>query len=373
MKRLILLLSILMLSITSLMAQTVKIYFKDGDTRVFEIAKIDSIVCSNDTIEDAIVEDGPSSVSPEISITDVDVKAYMASLYSSLVKFETAQLYLEALRTGKFGEESYQHETISPNSNVIQETWTAGYQTINRCNQFISLLPSLDGSFDHKPYWKEALIIRAFTYYNMTQLWGALPLIVEPITDTNLYISRSDQSTVLGVIRNDLKDVVSSLMDDELNNGEFRFNKASAKMLLAEVEMLLGNKDHAYDLLQTHSTRAQENYFRLDLNYMPEENIYWGYLRYLQTEKTICIYTPSMAELLVKEIEGTTEDLVSSWQEYNQAVRSEYGYWAALKRMGKAEEATGCQPYMLLMPLPERELMMNNKITQNPGWSNMTR
>jgi hypothetical protein len=46
----------------------------------------------------------------------------------------------------------------------------------------------------------------------------------------------------------------------------------------------------------------------------------------------------------------------------------DYGYWAALKRMGKAQEVTGCFDYELLMPIPYTDIMLNQNLKQNPGY-----
>ena len=53
------------------------------------------------------------------------------------------------------------------------------------------------------------------------------------------------------------------------------------------------------------------------------------------------------------------------WQASNYL---NYGYWAALKRMGKAQEVTGCFDYELLMPIPSMDIMLNPNMTQNPGY-----
>jgi len=45
-----------------------------------------------------------------------------------------------------------------------------------------------------------------------------------------------------------------------------------------------------------------------------------------------------------------------------------YGYWAALKRLGKAQEVTGCDDHELLMPFSVREISSNPKLRQNPGY-----
>jgi hypothetical protein len=46
----------------------------------------------------------------------------------------------------------------------------------------------------------------------------------------------------------------------------------------------------------------------------------------------------------------------------------DYGYWAALKRMGKAQEVTGCFDYELLMPIPYIDILQNPNLSQNPNY-----
>ena len=55
----------------------------------------------------------------------------------------------------------------------------------------------------------------------------------------------------------------------------------------------------------------------------------------------------------------------AGWEE---ASFTDYGYWAALKRLGYAQTVTGCQDYQLLMPIPISIILMNPAIVQNPGY-----
>jgi hypothetical protein len=59
------------------------------------------------------------------------------------------------------------------------------------------------------------------------------------------------------------------------------------------------------------------------------------------------------------------EDVESFWHvsEY-----TDYGYWAFLKRIRKAQEITGCYDYELLMPIPYMEIINNSSLTQNTGY-----
>ena len=69
--------------------------------------------------------------------------------------------------------------------------------------------------------------------------------------------------------------------------------------------------------------------------------------------------------MLLDEAKGNVENMNARWKESKCA---EYGYWAALKRLNFAQSVTGCQDYELLMPIPQNELITNNKIRQNPGY-----
>lgn len=363
MKRILQLLFLLSMTLNYAGAQTVKIYFKDGNTNVFEIAKIDSIVCSNDTIENVAQEE----IVPDSYFSEQYLLEFISSLYLDLVKFETGQLFLEAQRTGNIDqEEIYNYENISPYSSAIRETWTAGYKAINKCNNLLAMLPEMNLSYDYKKYTKEVRIIRAYIYYNMTQLWGNLPFIVDYSSGLDYAISSTSQSVILDYLCNELEDIIENTSSGDFSNDLFRFNKESARMILAECEMLRGNTSVANDVLEKLTQYSP--IFELNLNYVSEENIFWGYRYYMQDSNNIYIYTTTMSDLFKMENFGYLDGLADSWNENCQVYHSLYGYWAALKRIGKAEEVTGCEPYMLLMPIPQQELMFNSCLVQNPGW-----
>ena len=86
------------------------------------------------------------------------------------------------------------------------------------------------------------------------------------------------------------------------------------------------------------------------------------------------MFTPQYQALYLKEAQGNTDGLETEWEEMIKTSEitgkkeSCYGYWAALKRLGKAEEITGCYDYELLMPFSHEESIMNPKLQQNPGY-----
>ena len=75
------------------------------------------------------------------------------------------------------------------------------------------------------------------------------------------------------------------------------------------------------------------------------------------------IYSTSTIDLYYREIAGETDALLTEW-----STQPQYGYWAALNRLGMAQKVTGCKKHEVLMPIPRREIDTNKNLKQNPGY-----
>ena len=116
-------------------------------------------------------------------------------------------------------------------------------------------------------------------------------------------------------------------------------------MLKAELELTLGLKQEA---LQTLGG--------------VDEAVCFGFNA---EGKTIPVYTSSHLALYQQEAKGNTSDLVTAWAAMTE---SRYGYWATLKRLGKAQEVTGCYDHELLLPFPYQTMWRNPNLNQNAGY-----
>ena len=76
--------------------------------------------------------------------------------------------------------------------------------------------------------------------------------------------------------------------------------------------------------------------------------------------------TGSKVGLMLPTIDPSLEGKIESYWLLSNDL--DYGYWAALKRMGKAQEVTGCFEHELLMPIPYEDILRNPNLTQNPGY-----
>jgi len=59
------------------------------------------------------------------------------------------------------------------------------------------------------------------------------------------------------------------------------------------------------------------------------------------------------------------QEIAGLWE---KVIGADYGYFALLKRTGIAVEQLGIQDYQQLYPIPDSELQLNPKMTQNPWY-----
>lgn len=311
----------------------------------------DGVIDPNDSISithERVVEEN-------IWINKNDLQGILSSCYLNSLEFESYQLILEGLRTG---DKETVH-TITPDNNTLSNTYSSACKVINRVNYLITNIPSLlehDPTFTNEEmqsYLAEAKCLRAFAYYNLAMLWGRVLIITKPLLSTynvaeeQLNISPSEQNQVYVFAYNDICEALGQLPTSYATENETkaRFTQNAGRMLKAEIELSLGRYDDAKNTLNSAGN-----------------TISFGFIT---QEQSIPVYSPNYLTLLKKEAEGNINGLEEEW---GNLTESKYGYWAALKRLGKAQEVTGCFDYELLMPYPYIELRYYPNLTQNPGY-----
>ncbi|WP_316837281.1 RagB/SusD family nutrient uptake outer membrane protein [Pedobacter nutrimenti] len=126
-----------------------------------------------------------------------------------------------------------------------RRVWAAAYRVIDRANNL--LLYATDSSKISPPMLRrvraEAQFFRAFYYFRLVQLFGDVPLMLEPanVTKNNLQPARSSSKVVYQLILDDLKYAEKNLEDTysytSANGG--RVTKAAAKALLGKVYLTM--------------------------------------------------------------------------------------------------------------------------------------
>lgn len=150
----------------------------------------------------------------------------------------------------------YNNFTYFPALNQIHDTWRGLYEGIYRANLAIANIPAINMADALKnQYIGEAKFLRALSYFDLVNLFGAVPLVTQPLPNTNAaLIARTPVADVYKVIIADLLAAEAGLPVSFSGTNLGRATKGAAQALLGKI--YLYNKDY---------TNA-EKYFLLVIN-----------------------------------------------------------------------------------------------------------
>lgn len=142
----------------------------------------------------------------------------------------------------------YNHTVLTTNSNVF-EFWSQSYKIIYGCN---AILEGLEKSAtltpeQQEPFRGEALFVRAYMHYNLTQLFGNIPYITTTDYRINSTVSRIPQSEVYAKITSDVSESISLLPGEDISGEHIYPDKAVGAVLLAKVYFALEQWQLALD------------------------------------------------------------------------------------------------------------------------------
>lgn len=133
-------------------------------------------------------------------------------------------------------------------TNVLSSgMWNYCYRAIASCNIFldnVERMTSVDPDLVTRAK-AEVRFIRAFEYYWLTQLFGDVPLVLEPQTTENMRKSRTPKSEVVAKMHEDLDFAIANLPDEAYAGHAV---KGSAQALKARIELFNGNFEAAATL-----------------------------------------------------------------------------------------------------------------------------
>lgn len=132
---------------------------------------------------------------------------------------------------------AYNDFTYHPALTQIHSSWTGLYEGIVRANAVIKNVPSInmDDALKNQ-YIGEAKFLRAFNYFTLTNLFGGVPLVTEPLATTDdALIAKSSVDEINKVIIADLESAISGLPVSYSGNNLGRATKGAAQALLGKV------------------------------------------------------------------------------------------------------------------------------------------
>lgn len=154
---------------------------------------------------------------------------------------------------------------VQPTSNFISTIWNNSYSHIYNINSFlINIKNSQDIPNEEKNILTaEALILRAMYYQVLTQVFGNIPYTTSINYKENTFIKKTDTSTILISIENDLMHSYNMLTYDNRSPHKYYPNKAVAEIILAKNFLLRKQYDqaehYAKNILKNPSYELENN------------------------------------------------------------------------------------------------------------------
>lgn len=148
----------------------------------------------------------------------------------------------------------FKENELLPNNPYNYNLWNSAYNAIYMTNSLLEgILESDKMSEDIKDQLEgEARFIRAFTYFNLVNLYGEVPLVLSTDYRVNAQMGRTSLEDVYGQILTDLQDAIA-LLDEDYKNGErTQVNRYVAEALLARIYLYR----QEWELAEAHSTNV---------------------------------------------------------------------------------------------------------------------
>lgn len=187
--------------------------------------------------------------------TEEGAKTAQTGLYANLRASASNLWLLGEMRSDIWGgrtfESPFDENLIESNITVSTAPfggWGGLYTRIHRVNDFIVNLPDVPFTDESEKghLMGQAYGLRALYYYTLLKTWGAVPIILEPLTEVDpvgLSKPRSPQADVMAQIKSDLAASLSSFgSDDSFWEGKKIFwSKAATLALKGDVYIWSGN------------------------------------------------------------------------------------------------------------------------------------
>ena len=148
-------------------------------------------------------------------------------------------------------QQAFRDYSIATSNTGVYQFWIDHYTSLYQVNIVITKIAdaSLDESYK-KEVVAEMKFLRALYYFNLVQLYGAVPLVTTPIQGDDAYkTKRSPAADVYALITEDLKAAAADLPEVGSEPAKGRATKGAAKTLLGKVYLTMGNKTAAAQTL----------------------------------------------------------------------------------------------------------------------------
>jgi starch-binding outer membrane protein, SusD/RagB family len=152
----------------------------------------------------------------------------------------------DAVKGGNAGDQSDINSindfSATTDNGVLTTFWQATYETIARANNVITYVTPMDiDTTLRSRLVGEAKFLRAFSYFNLVNIWGKVPLKLKPqLTSETINVGLSEVSAIYTQIEKDLTEAASVLPVSYATEAG-RVTKGAAYGMLAKVALYQGD------------------------------------------------------------------------------------------------------------------------------------
>ncbi|MDQ2718898.1 MAG: RagB/SusD family nutrient uptake outer membrane protein [Bacteroidota bacterium] len=139
-----------------------------------------------------------------------------------------------------------QFNVNSTNGNLAS-IWALNYDGIARCNLVLNKVPAIqmDKTLQNR-IMGEAKFLRAYYYFELVNIFGDIPVILQPLPPDQLQIAQSPAQQIFeSVIESDLKDAANNLPANYSGSDVGRATSGAATALLAKAYLFQSKWDSA--------------------------------------------------------------------------------------------------------------------------------
>lgn len=213
----------------------------------------------------------PSSiVAPNFWKTAGDAEAGLMSAYhfmqnSMTQNFITVPLVLADDARANSGGNFTRHEAFEATAvhgNVLDH-WRDVYQGIHAANDVLANVPNItDPALQKDRVIGEAYFIRGWAFFQLTRLWGKVPLPLQPskTAEQDFNLKRSEVTEVYAQIIKDLLEAEKLLPATHPNGNRARPAKGSARAWLAKVYLQQPQPDYTKALAECEEIMGDAQY-----------------------------------------------------------------------------------------------------------------
>lgn len=172
------------------------------------------------------------------------VNAVYNSLYDHKLWIFTDVASDDSVKGGNAGDQadinSIDNFTATADNGPISEYWQHTYETITRANNVITYVAAMSNLDSDKKtdYVAQAKFFRAYSYFNLVNIFGKVPLKLQPQnTNAAIHVGLSSVSDVYAQIDKDLTDAVEGLPATRTGDNVGRITKGAALAMLAKSKL----------------------------------------------------------------------------------------------------------------------------------------